>query len=144
MARHPYPAALAELIGRTRASILELLAEPTGTARVARLAGISAPTASAHLHTLLATGLVTRAAWGAKSGTAAQAWARHSWRAASSRDRGQSARGSGRFGALNGRIGRSALPISADPAGHHLGAAGGENCTSHGVVRPRDTHITRR
>jgi DNA-binding transcriptional ArsR family regulator len=56
----PHPAALAELIGRTRASILELLTEPTSTARIARKTGISPPTASAHLHTMLATGLITR------------------------------------------------------------------------------------
>lgn len=56
----PHPTALAELIGRTRASILELLTEPTSTARIARKAGVSPPTASAHLHTLHATGLVTR------------------------------------------------------------------------------------
>lgn len=56
----PHPAALAELIGRTRASILQLLTEPTSTARIARKAGISPPTASAHLHTMLATGLITR------------------------------------------------------------------------------------
>jgi DNA-binding transcriptional ArsR family regulator len=57
---NPQPAALAELIGHTRASILELLIEPTSTARIARKAGVSPPTASAHLHTLLATGLITR------------------------------------------------------------------------------------
>lgn len=56
----PHPAALAELIGRTRASILELLTEPTSTTRIARKASVSPPTASAHLHTLLATGLITR------------------------------------------------------------------------------------
>jgi DNA-binding transcriptional ArsR family regulator len=57
---HPPPTALAQLIGRTRASILGLLTEPTSTARIARKAGISSPTASAHLHALLATGLVAR------------------------------------------------------------------------------------
>jgi DNA-binding transcriptional ArsR family regulator len=56
----PHPAALGRLIGRTRASILSLLTEPTSTARIARQAGISPPTASAHLHTLLAAGLITR------------------------------------------------------------------------------------
>jgi len=60
LSTHPHPAALAELIGRTRATILDLLTEPTSTARVARTAGVSSPTASAHLHTLLATGLITR------------------------------------------------------------------------------------
>ena len=60
LAAHPHPAALAELIGRTRAAILELLTQPTSTARIARQAGVTPPTASAHLHTLLATGLVTR------------------------------------------------------------------------------------
>jgi DNA-binding transcriptional ArsR family regulator len=60
LATLPHPAALAELIGRTRASILELLTEPTSTARIARKTGISPPTASAHLHTMLATGLITR------------------------------------------------------------------------------------
>jgi DNA-binding transcriptional ArsR family regulator len=60
LSTHPHPAALAELIGRTRAAILELLTEPTSTARIARKAGVSPPTASAHLHTMLATGLITR------------------------------------------------------------------------------------
>lgn len=60
LSTHPHPAALAELIGRTRASILELLTEPTSTARIARKAGVSPPTASAHLHILRAGGLVTR------------------------------------------------------------------------------------
>jgi DNA-binding transcriptional ArsR family regulator len=57
---HPHPAALAQLIGQTRASILSLLSEPTSTARIARKAGVSPPTASAHLHTMLAAGLITR------------------------------------------------------------------------------------
>jgi DNA-binding transcriptional ArsR family regulator len=58
--RQTHPPALAGLIGSTRAFILDLLAEPASTARVARRAGVSPPTASAHLHTLLAAGLVTR------------------------------------------------------------------------------------
>ena len=33
----PYQAALAELIGRTRATILELLTQPTSTARTCRV-----------------------------------------------------------------------------------------------------------
>jgi DNA-binding transcriptional ArsR family regulator len=57
---HWHPAALADLIGRTRASILDLLTEPASTARIARQAGVTAPTVSAHLHTLLAAGLVNR------------------------------------------------------------------------------------
>jgi len=57
---HPQPAALAQLIGRTRASILGLLSESTCTARIARKAGISPATASGHLHVLLAAGIVTR------------------------------------------------------------------------------------
>jgi DNA-binding transcriptional ArsR family regulator len=56
----PQPAALAELIGRTRASVLGLLSEPTSTARIARTVGISAASASGHLHVLFAAGLVNK------------------------------------------------------------------------------------
>ncbi|KOV20364.1 hypothetical protein ADK60_26465 [Streptomyces sp. XY431] len=58
------PAALADLMGRTRARILTLLAEPAGTTDLARRLGTSPGTVSQHLGVLHRAGLVTRARHG--------------------------------------------------------------------------------
>jgi DNA-binding transcriptional ArsR family regulator len=52
------PGALAELIGRTRAGVLETAAQGTTTGEVARRLGISAASASQHLSVLREAGLV--------------------------------------------------------------------------------------
>ena len=54
-----HSAALARLLGRTRASLLESLAEPASTHTLARRHGLAASTASEHLTTLRDAGLVT-------------------------------------------------------------------------------------
>ncbi|MET9341896.1 winged helix-turn-helix domain-containing protein [Nonomuraea sp. NPDC003804] len=55
------PAALAALLGRTRAAVLDALAEPTGhtTKQLAERLGISPASASEHANVLRAAGLVT-------------------------------------------------------------------------------------
>jgi DNA-binding transcriptional ArsR family regulator len=55
------PAALATLIGRTRASLLIALAEPTSTSTLARRLSITPGAVSQHLAALLNCGLATRA-----------------------------------------------------------------------------------
>ena len=52
--------ALARLLGRTRAALLESLAEPTSTHTLARRHGLAPSTASEHLAALHDAGLVTR------------------------------------------------------------------------------------
>ena len=49
---------LADLLGRTRAAVLGLAAEPRTTGQLARELGISAPSASEHARTLRAAGLL--------------------------------------------------------------------------------------
>lgn len=56
----PPPDALAALIGRTRATILTTLAEPTTTTALARRLGLTAGAISQHLTVLRAAGLVSR------------------------------------------------------------------------------------
>jgi DNA-binding transcriptional ArsR family regulator len=51
--------ALAAVVGRTRAEILQLLAEERTTGELARALGVSAPTVSAHTAALRAAGLLT-------------------------------------------------------------------------------------
>ncbi|MFJ9867026.1 ArsR/SmtB family transcription factor [Streptomyces sp. NPDC101165] len=58
------PAALADLLGRTRARVLALLAEPASTTGLARRLGVSTGTVSQHLGVLHRAGLVTRARHG--------------------------------------------------------------------------------
>lgn len=58
------PTALADLLGRTRARILALLAEPGTTTGLADRLGVSTGTVSRHLGVLHRTGLVTRARHG--------------------------------------------------------------------------------
>jgi hypothetical protein len=56
--REPAPAALAALLGGTRAALLGLLAEPATTAELAGRLGVTAGAVSQHLGVLRATGLV--------------------------------------------------------------------------------------
>ncbi|MEU5918977.1 winged helix-turn-helix domain-containing protein [Streptomyces sp. NPDC047141] len=58
------PAALAELLGRTRARILGLLARPASTTELALLLEVTPGTVSQHLGVLHRAGLVTRARQG--------------------------------------------------------------------------------
>ncbi|MER7985287.1 winged helix-turn-helix domain-containing protein [Streptomyces noursei] len=58
------PTALADLLGRTRARILTLLAEPASTTEVAHRLGVSPGTVSQHLGVLHRAGLVSRARHG--------------------------------------------------------------------------------
>ncbi|MBT2456178.1 helix-turn-helix transcriptional regulator [Streptomyces sp. ISL-86] len=58
------PGALADLVGRTRARILVLLAEPAGTTDLARRLALSPGAVSQHRRVLLRAGLVTRARHG--------------------------------------------------------------------------------
>ncbi|MFF7128573.1 helix-turn-helix domain-containing protein [Streptomyces sp. NPDC008240] len=58
------PTALADLLGRTRARILALLAEPGSTTGLAHRLGVSTGTVSRHLGVLHRAGLVTRARHG--------------------------------------------------------------------------------
>jgi DNA-binding transcriptional ArsR family regulator len=54
----PVQEPLADLLGRTRAAVLGLAAEPRTTGQLARELGISAPSASEHARTLRAAGLL--------------------------------------------------------------------------------------
>ncbi|MFE2101233.1 ArsR/SmtB family transcription factor [Streptomyces sp. NPDC059468] len=58
------PTALADLLGRPRARILALLAEPGSTTGLAHRLGVSTGTVSRHLGVLHRAGLVTRARHG--------------------------------------------------------------------------------
>ncbi|MFJ3789407.1 ArsR/SmtB family transcription factor [Kitasatospora sp. NPDC090091] len=58
------PAALADLLGRTRARILTLLAEPASTTELAHRLDVTPGTVSQHLGVLHRAGLVTRARHG--------------------------------------------------------------------------------
>lgn len=55
-----HPAALAELIGRTRATLLRMLDHPATTTQLANQLGLTEPTTSAHLQILHRTGMVGR------------------------------------------------------------------------------------
>lgn len=59
-ARTPHSGALAGLLGRTRAALLESLAEPASTHTLARRHGVAPSTVSEHLAVLHQAGLVTR------------------------------------------------------------------------------------
>jgi DNA-binding transcriptional ArsR family regulator len=56
----PDVAALVDLLGRTRALLLQILEEPLATVELARRLGITPSAVSQHLQVLHATGLVTR------------------------------------------------------------------------------------
>ena len=55
------PAALVDLLGRTRALLIEMLEEPLPTSEIARRLKVTPSAISQHLQVLHATGLVTRA-----------------------------------------------------------------------------------
>ena len=57
----PDPAALVDLLGRTRALLLQTLEEPLPTVEIARRLQVTPSAVSQHLQVLHATGLVTRA-----------------------------------------------------------------------------------
>lgn len=56
----PDPTALVDLLGRRRALLLQMLAEPLPTVEMARRVRVTPSAVSQHLHVLHATGLVTR------------------------------------------------------------------------------------
>jgi DNA-binding transcriptional ArsR family regulator len=55
------PGALVDLLGRTRARLLQMLEEPQATVEIARRLKVTPSAVSQHLHVLHATGLVTSA-----------------------------------------------------------------------------------
>jgi DNA-binding transcriptional ArsR family regulator len=57
----PHPSALVDLLGRTRARLLQMLGEPLPTVELARRLKVTPSAVSQHLQVLHATGLVTRA-----------------------------------------------------------------------------------
>lgn len=57
----PDPTALVDLLGRTRALLLQMLGEPLPTIEIARRLKVTPSAVSQHLQVLYATGLVTRA-----------------------------------------------------------------------------------
>lgn len=57
----PDPTSLVDLLGRTRALLLQMLDEPLPTIEIARRLGVTASAVSQHLRVLYATGLLTRA-----------------------------------------------------------------------------------
>jgi DNA-binding transcriptional ArsR family regulator len=57
----PDPAAIVDLLGRTRAMLLQMLEEPVATVEIARRLRVTSSAVSQHLRVLLATGLVTNA-----------------------------------------------------------------------------------
>jgi DNA-binding transcriptional ArsR family regulator len=57
----PEPGPLVDLLGRTRAVLLQMLEEPLPTVELARRLAVTPSAVSQHLHVLHATGLVTRA-----------------------------------------------------------------------------------
>ena len=58
---HPDPTALVDLLGRTRALLLQMLEEPLPTVEIARRLKVTPSAVSQHLQVLHATGLLTRA-----------------------------------------------------------------------------------
>lgn len=57
----PPPAAVVALIGKPRAHLLAMLAEPVSTTELAHRLGVTPSAVSQHLQVLAATGLVSRA-----------------------------------------------------------------------------------
>jgi DNA-binding transcriptional ArsR family regulator len=57
----PEPTAVIDLLGRTRALLLQMLAEPLPTVEIARRLNVTPSAVSQHLQVLHATGLLTRA-----------------------------------------------------------------------------------